>query len=172
MSEYSDDEDFDYGDIDYEPEDEVYFNEEIQINGHDKDDEDVREEKAEAELYEQPEEQPEKEEEPEDEEIENDEDFEEEKDSKDKGKIVPKSQRKSHPLMTKYEYAYLISQRAMAIENDSPLMFPETTFIHSIDIAREETEKGVNPIIIQRVMPNGDIEEWSCSELRLPRNYD
>ena len=59
----------------------------------------------------------------------------------------------------------------MAIEHNSPLMNIDTKFIHSIDIAREETEMGLNPIIIQRIMPNGDIEEWKCSELRIPKNY-
>jgi DNA-directed RNA polymerase subunit K/omega len=73
------------------------------------------------------------------------------------------------PLMTKFEYSYLISQRAMMIENNSPLMIPDTIYTNSIDIAREETEKGVNPIIIVRKLPNGNIEEWKCIELQLPR---
>jgi DNA-directed RNA polymerase subunit K/omega len=73
--------------------------------------------------------------------------------------------------MTKYEYSYLISQRAIAIENDSPLMNPDTKFIHAIDIAREETELGLNPIIIRRIIPPNNIEEWKCSELKLPEYY-
>jgi DNA-directed RNA polymerase subunit K/omega len=74
--------------------------------------------------------------------------------------------------MTKFEYSYLISQRALAIENGSPLMYPETSFIHSIDIAREETRMGLNPIIIQRQIPPNIIEEWKCSELKLQEYYN
>jgi DNA-directed RNA polymerase subunit K/omega len=76
--------------------------------------------------------------------------------------------------MTKYEFSYLVSQRALAIEHGSPLMYPETRFIHAIDIAREETFMGLNPIIIQRVIPvlGGElIEEWKCSELIIPMAY-
>jgi hypothetical protein len=29
----------------------------------------------------------------------------------------------------------------------------------------EETDTGLNPIIIKRTLPNGDIEEWKNSEL-------
>ena len=86
-------------------------------------------------------------------------------------KIVPMNKRKTSKLMTKFEYSYLISQRAMAIEHGSPLMIQNTEFIHSLDIAREETHKGVNPIIIQRELPNGLIEEWKCSELIVPFAY-
>lgn len=80
-------------------------------------------------------------------------------------KIVEPSKRITRPNMTKFEYSYLISQRAIMIEHGSPLMIPETTFRNSIDIAKEETDKGLNPIIIRRPLPNGSIEEWKCSEL-------
>ncbi len=79
-------------------------------------------------------------------------------------KIVEPSKRITRPNMTKFEYSYLISQRAMMIEHGSPLMIPDTTFRNSIDIAKEETDKGLNPIIIRRPLPNGSIEEWKCSE--------
>jgi DNA-directed RNA polymerase subunit K/omega len=171
---------------DYEDDDEAsYFNEtdtEAEINededwigneanGHGlKDEEDVHEEKIEEENY--------GEEEP----IEHEDDglradvddlMEEEEvqeEKKDKMVII-KNKRKTSPLMTKYEFSYLVSQRAMAIENGSPLMIPDTELIHSIDIAKEETLKGVNPIIIQRVLPNDIIEEWKCGELMVPFAY-
>ena len=145
-----------------------YYENEILINGHDKDDEDVREEKIENELYPEGEEHIERE-------TEDQEEIEEESDDeatvKARSKIVLKNLRKSLPVMTKFEYAYFISQRAFAIENNSPLMIPETEFSSAIDIAREETEKGLNPLIIQRIMPNGTIEEWKSSELRLYKSF-
>jgi DNA-directed RNA polymerase subunit K/omega len=95
----------------------------------------------------------------------------EEKEKKKKSKIVPSSKRKTNPVMTKFEYAYMVSQRAVMIENNSPLMNPKTNLVSAIDIAKEETELKLNPIIIQRKLPNGSIEEWKCSELSLPRTY-
>jgi len=74
--------------------------------------------------------------------------------------------------MTKFEYSSLIYWRAQMIENvNSPLMIPDTKFINSIDISKEETDKKVNPIIIVRNLPNGTIEEWKCSELSLPKSF-
>jgi DNA-directed RNA polymerase subunit K/omega len=86
-------------------------------------------------------------------------------------KIISDKERKTHPIMTKFEYSYFISQRAIMIEHDSPLMIPDTQFYNAIDIAKEETEKKVNPIIIYRHLPNGTAEKWKCSELQLPKKY-
>lgn len=168
MSDYDD---LDY-DLDYTEDVDDYYQEEIDTNGHIKEDDDNLADKLDAELYPAPEmadEGADAIEKPEEDEIEEEEEPIEEK----KGPtIVPHNLRKSSPVMTKFEYSYLISQRAMAIENNSPLMIPETVYIHSIDIAKEETDKGVNPIIIQRVMPDGSLEEWPSSELRLPKVFD
>ena len=161
----SDAEDFQYLD-DIDEDHGHYYDEEIETNGHEKDEEDIRQEQI-QEFDEDGNVIPQAEPEEEDEEDEEEESPEE----KVNTRIVPKSARRTHPIMTKFEYSYLISQRAYAIEHDSPLMIPETKFIHAIDIAKEETEKGVNPIVIQRVMPNGNIEEWYCNELKLPKSY-
>ena len=146
-----------------------YYDEEIKLNGHEMDEEDVRDEKMEPEEGE-----PLPEEDLDDGIIHDGEeevDEEEEPVPEAKDEMMSKQQRRTTPYITKYEYSYLISQRAIAIENDSPLMNPETKFIHAIDIAREETELGINPIIIRRVIPPNTIEEWKCSELKLPEYY-
>lgn len=167
---YDTDEDFlGYQDEDMDNEAEFY-DLDAEVNGHDKDEEDIRESRL-GEALEDGEEKEEndgeeKEDEDEDELMEED-----ETPPKSTSRVVPASARRTNPIMTKFEYSYIISQRAMAIEHNSPLMNPKTKFIHSIDIAREETEMGLNPIIIQRIMPNGDIEEWKCKELRIPKNY-
>jgi len=165
---YDTDEDF----LGYEDEDigneAEFYDLDAEVNGHDKDEEDIQRDRLGDAL----EEGVEKEDE-EDKEDEDDEELVEEDEVPPKGvsRVVPVSARRTNPIMTKFEYSYIISQRAMAIEHNSPRMNLETKFIHSIDIAREETEMGLNPIIIQRVLPNGDIEEWKCSELRVPKNY-
>lgn len=160
------------------------YQEEEEANGHDLDEEDVENEKMEEKLYDDEEEENPSEDEFEEEGIlglekeqeDNIDDFTAstkaaKKEPVQQSKIVPPNKRKTIPIMTKFEYSYLISQRAIMIENDSPLMIPNTKFTNAIDIAREETEMKVNPIIIQRTLPNGMIEEWKCSELALPKNY-
>jgi DNA-directed RNA polymerase subunit K/omega len=57
------------------------------------------------------------------------------------------------------------------IENGSPLMLPDTKEIKAIKIAMEETDAGLNPIIIRRTLPNGNIEEWKNSELFPTKNF-
>lgn len=166
---YDTDEDFlGYDDENISNEDEFY-DLDTEVNGHDKDEEDIQKERMGDALEEGVEKD-------EDEEAEKDDDEEElieedETPAKGISRVVPVSVRRTNPIMTKFEYSYIISQRAMAIEHNSPLMNMETKLVNSIDIAREETEMGINPIIIQRVMPNGDIEEWKCKELRVPKNY-
>lgn len=160
------------------------YDEEDIANGHDLDEEDVEEVIKEKELYDS------------DEEKENFDEFEEndilgveqefdntvdefptsskkaEKEKKEKpSKVVSPEKRITNPIMTKFEYARLISSRANMIANTSIYMNPNTKFKNAIDIAKEETEMGINPIIIVRVLPNGNIEEWKCSELALPKSY-
>jgi DNA-directed RNA polymerase subunit K/omega len=177
MSDYEDD------DLSYE-----YFSEDEQevddedaflgneANGHGiKDEEDEQENKAEEELYGETE--PVEPEDDGDKIIDDDEeliDIDVQEEKPDGFKKVQNNKRKTSKIMTKFEYSYLLSQRAMAIEQGSPLMFPKTKFIHAIDIAKEETHLGINPIIIQRIIPSnsGDlIEEWRCSELIIPFAY-
>lgn len=164
------DDDYDYG-AEYNEDWDPYQDEELE-NGHDEDEEDVELDRLEEKLYDD-----ENEENPSDLEYEEDGILGIEREQEDTvddfikkkkaipNKIVPENKRKTRPYMTKFEYSYLVSQRAMMIENGSPLMIPDTKLIHAIDIAKEETEKKVNPIIIQRILPSGFVEEWKCSEL-------
>jgi hypothetical protein len=165
------------------------YQEEEEANGHDLDEEDVENQKMEDALYKSDE----------DEEPPSEDEFEEdgilglEKEQEDNvddlntgagtkapkkeiptgppSKVVPPNKRRTRPIMTKFEYSYLISQRAVMIEHDSPLMIPDTKFVNAIDIAKEETERKMNPIILVRHLPNGTIEEWKCSELELPKKF-
>jgi DNA-directed RNA polymerase subunit K/omega len=179
MSDYEDDDDQSY-DFNSESEQEVDDEEAFlghEANGHNilKDEEEETENKAEEELYGETEPV-----EPEDDGAKlMEEEFEEEPEPvEEKPEIkfgkVPKDKRKTSKVMTKYEFSYMVSQRALAIEHGSPLMYPDTKFIHAIDIAREETFMGLNPIIIQRIIPvlGGElIEEWKCNEFIIPMAY-
>lgn len=110
-----------------------------------------------------------------DEEEDEDEDEEEDEDKKEepkkKSRVVESSKRITVNRMTKYEYSYIVAKRAEMIEHGSPLMLPDTTFIRAIDIAMEETANYLNPIIIRRTLPNGNIEEWRNDELLPTKNF-
>ena len=109
---------------------------------------------------------------PEDEEVEEDEEEDEKKEEpKKKSKVVDPSKRVTNRIMTKFEYSYIVAKRAEMIEHGSPLMFPDTKEIRAIKIAEEETANGLNPIIIRRTLPNGNIEEWKNSELDPTKNF-
>lgn len=148
-------------------------------SGHNEDEEDVQEDREERERYDTDEESLASEDE-EDKSLKPDEESEEEEEEdeikkeelKKKSKVVEPSKRVTNRIMTKYEYSYIVAKRAEMIEHGSPLMFPDTKFIKAIDIAMEETKFGVNPIIIRRTLPNGNIEEWRNDELLPNKNYD
>jgi DNA-directed RNA polymerase subunit K/omega len=167
-SEYGND-DYDYtydDDVEEVRDRDDYYDSEILLNGHIEnqgpEDEQIEAEKYDATL---------ENEDVDPNMISDDEDLEEEVDDKIQTLKVTDN-RRTPSIMTKFEYSYMVSQRAMAIENNSPLMIPDTKMVHAIDIAKEETAMGLNPIIIQRVLPNGNIEEWKCSELSLPQTYN
>lgn len=167
------------------------YQDEEEANGHDLDEEDVEAQKMEDALYksDDEEEPPSEDEFQEDgvlglekEQEDNVDDFNQGPKSTKGGKkdisflasgvkVVPDNERRTNPIMTKFEYSYFISQRATMIEHDSPLMIPDTKFVNAIDIAKEETERKVNPIIIYRHLPNNTAEKWKCSELELPKKF-
>jgi DNA-directed RNA polymerases I, II, and III subunit RPABC2 len=72
--------------------------------------------------------------------------------------------RKSRALLTKYEAATIVSMRAQQItKGAAPLL--ETDTINPIDIALEELNAKLIPVIVRRVMPDGTSEYWRLSEL-------
>ena len=162
------------------------YPDEEEANGHDEDEEDVEQARMEDALYKSDEEEGD----PSEDEFEDDGILGIEKEQEDTvdtfpvsaaevkkqtppTKIVAPKDRKTHPIMTKFEYANLIAWRAQMIENNnSPLMIPNTKYTNAIDIAKEETDNKVNPTILVRTLPNGNVEEWKCSELSLPKTFN
>lgn len=73
-------------------------------------------------------------------------------------------QRKSRPILTKYEATSIIGMRAQQIiRGSSP--FIDSTEVNPIDIALEELRAKLIPVIIRRVMPDGVSEYWRLTEL-------
>ena len=72
----------------------------------------------------------------------------------EKGKIMI-----GPPVLTRFEKARIMGARALQLSLGAPpfIAIPETARI-SLDIAMEELDKRVIPIIIRRVLPNGDYQ--------------
>ena len=72
----------------------------------------------------------------------------------EKGKIVI-----GPPTLTRFEKARIMGARALQLSLGAPpfIAIPKTAGT-SLDIAMEELEKRVIPIIIRRVLPNGDYQ--------------
>lgn len=63
------------------------------------------------------------------------------------------------PVLTRFEKARIMGARALQLSLGAPpfIEIPETART-SLDIAMEELDKRVIPIIIRRVLPNGDYQ--------------
>lgn len=63
------------------------------------------------------------------------------------------------PTLTRFEKARIMGARALQLSMGAPpfIPIPETAST-SLDIAMEELEKKVIPIVIRRVLPNGDYQ--------------
>ena len=74
--------------------------------------------------------------------------------SSDKDKIMI-----GPPVLTRFEKARIMGARALQLSLGAPpfIAIPETART-SLDIAMEELDKRVIPIIIRRVLPNGDYQ--------------
>jgi len=73
-------------------------------------------------------------------------------------------QRKSRPILSKYEATSIIGMRAQQIIRGST-PFIDSTEVNPIDIALEELRAKLIPVIIRRVMPDGVSEYWRLTEL-------
>ncbi len=63
------------------------------------------------------------------------------------------------PTLTRFEKARIAGARALQLSLGAPPFIPiPKTAIISLDIAMEELEKRVIPIVIRRVLPNGDYQ--------------
>ena len=68
------------------------------------------------------------------------------------------------PYMTKYERARVLGTRALHLAKGAIAMV-ETDETDALKIAALELTAGVIPIIVQRQLPSGVVEEWKVSEM-------
>jgi DNA-directed RNA polymerases I, II, and III subunit RPABC2 len=81
------------------------------------------------------------------------------------GRCLNKDERISSNRLTKYEKARLLGTRALQIDNDAPIFVDVDGETSSYEIALKELMEKKLPLIVERVLPNGDWELWSIDEL-------
>lgn len=83
----------------------------------------------------------------------------------DERMVLPED-RITKPILTKYEYVRLLSDRTKQIKLGAKSMIKNIHGYSAKEIAAMEIEKNVVPLMIHRPLPSGEIEVWSVSELK------
>lgn len=82
--------------------------------------------------------------------------------------LVGKNIRVSKPVLTKYEFVRLLTDRTKQLAQGAKHMLKNTQELSSKEIAKLEIKEGVIPLIIERPIPNSKSERWKVSELYIP----
>jgi DNA-directed RNA polymerase I, II, and III subunit RPABC2 len=87
---------------------------------------------------------------------------------RDKDNVIIDPLHKTIPVLTRYEKARILGERAKQLNMGAkPFVEVEDTIIDGYIIALRELEKKVIPFIIQRPLPNGGSEYWRLSDLEV-----
>lgn len=85
--------------------------------------------------------------------------------------LVGKNIRVSKPVLTKYEFVRLLTDRTKQLAQGAKQMLKNTQELSSKEIAKLEIKEGVIPLIIERPIPNSKSERWKVSELHIPEHF-
>lgn len=81
--------------------------------------------------------------------------------------IVKLEDRITKPFMTIFERVRIIGDRAKQLSLGAKPMIKGLETMNPKEVAKLELEKGVMPLIIERVLPNGKKERWYTHELKI-----
>jgi DNA-directed RNA polymerase I, II, and III subunit RPABC2 len=85
---------------------------------------------------------------------------------RDKNNIIIDALHRTLPILTRYEKARILGERAKQINSGAkPMIDVEPTLIDGYLIALKELEQKRIPFIIQRPLPNGGSEYWRVADL-------
>ena len=79
--------------------------------------------------------------------------------------------RNTLPMISKYELAALLSERAHEISNDQPITIQNPGTTNPAEIACLEYKAGKSPKKLKRTWPDGTEELWSLSDLQVVTDY-
>jgi DNA-directed RNA polymerase I, II, and III subunit RPABC2 len=87
---------------------------------------------------------------------------------RDKDGIIIDPLHKTNPILSRYEKARALGERARQINSGAkPMIEVEPTMIDGYLIALKELEEKRIPFIIQRPLPNGGSEYWRMADLEI-----
>lgn len=81
--------------------------------------------------------------------------------------IVKPDDRITKPFMTIFERVRILGDRAKQLSLGAKPMIKGLEILNPKEVAKLELEKGVMPLIIERVLPNGKKERWYTHELKI-----
>jgi DNA-directed RNA polymerase subunit K/omega len=85
--------------------------------------------------------------------------------------LVGKNIRVSKPVLTKYEFVRLLTDRTKQLAQGAKQMLKNTQELSSKEIAKLEIKERIIPLIIERPIPNSKSERWKISELHIPEHF-
>lgn len=82
--------------------------------------------------------------------------------------VNTKNVRLTKPILTKYEFVRLLTDRTKQLAQGAKPMLKNITGLSSKEIAKLELKNKIIPLIIERPIPNSNVERWKLSELEIP----
>ena len=79
-----------------------------------------------------------------------------------------KNVRLTKPILTKYEFVRILTDRTKQLAQGAKPMLKNINGLSSKEIAKLELKNKTVPLIIERPIPNSNVERWKLSELEIP----
>jgi DNA-directed RNA polymerase I, II, and III subunit RPABC2 len=76
-------------------------------------------------------------------------------------------ERRTLPILTRYEKARLLGTRAVQFSQGAPPLIEVSTELDPVRLAEMELQAKRTPLILRRHLPDGSCEDWMVSELKI-----
>lgn len=82
--------------------------------------------------------------------------------------IVPANRRRTSEVISEFEFARVVGERAQQIQNGAPIFVETDPYMTEIDIAKLEIKLKQCPLIVRRMYNDCVGEEWAVNEMEIP----
>lgn len=89
----------------------------------------------------------------------------------DESNILIKNTKLTKPILTKYEFVRLLTDRTKQLSQGAKPMMKNIENLSSKEIAKLELKNKIIPLILERPVPNSGVERWKLSELEIPEHF-
>ncbi len=80
-------------------------------------------------------------------------------------------EKKTKPLLDKFEYTKLLGIRAQMLANGCPALIDTTDLTDIMDIVKKEYRECKIPLFVERKLSNGESEYWRIEDFSNYRSY-